>query len=90
MWQLLDAVEYLHENMVIHRDLKLGNLFLSDTLELKLGDFGLATRLRDKVSTLRARGPQLRAHLEPAFRTKGRRRCAAPQTTSHPKFSTVA
>ena len=30
---------------VIHRDLKLGNLFLNDDLEVKLGDFGLATRV---------------------------------------------
>lgn len=30
---------------MIHRDLKLGNLFLSDKLEIKLGDFGLATKL---------------------------------------------
>ena len=26
-------------------DLKLGNLFLSDKMEIKLGDFGLATKL---------------------------------------------
>lgn len=30
---------------VIHRDLKLGNLFLNDNLEIKLGDFGLATKV---------------------------------------------
>ena len=27
------------------RDLKLGNLFLTDKMELKIGDFGLATKL---------------------------------------------
>lgn len=32
-------------NRVIHRDLKLGNLFLNDKMEVKLGDFGLATKL---------------------------------------------
>lgn len=36
---------YLVKAKVIHRDLKLGNLFLSDKMELKLGDFGLATKL---------------------------------------------
>lgn len=30
---------------MIHRDLKLGNLFLSDKMELKLADFGLAAKL---------------------------------------------
>lgn len=35
----------MHRNKVIHRDLKLGNLFLNENLEIKLGDFGLAARL---------------------------------------------
>ena len=30
---------------MIHRDLKLGNLFLNEKMEIKLGDFGLATKL---------------------------------------------
>jgi len=30
---------------VIHRDLKLGNLFLSEEMRIKIGDFGLASRL---------------------------------------------
>ena len=30
---------------MIHWDLKLGNLFLSEKMELKLGDFGLATKV---------------------------------------------
>eukprot|EP01017_Pseudomicrothorax_dubius_P045733 TRINITY_DN794_c0_g1_i1.p1 TRINITY_DN794_c0_g1~~TRINITY_DN794_c0_g1_i1.p1 ORF type:complete len:643 (-),score=160.85 TRINITY_DN794_c0_g1_i1:66-1994(-) len=43
--QLINGLKYLHSNRVIHRDLKLGNLFLSDKMELKMGDFGLATKL---------------------------------------------
>ena len=45
MVQLIKALKYLHSHRVIHRDLKLGNLFLTDKMELKVGDFGLATKL---------------------------------------------
>lgn len=43
--QLVEGIEYMHKNLVIHRDLKLGNLFLTSEMEIKIGDFGLATRL---------------------------------------------
>jgi len=43
--QLLQSVQYMHEMNVIHRDLKLGNLFLDKQLRIKVGDLGLATKL---------------------------------------------
>lgn len=43
--QIISALKYLHAHRIIHRDLKLGNLFLSGKMELKIGDFGLATKL---------------------------------------------
>ena len=43
--QIINALKYLHAHRVIHRDLKLGNLFVNDRMEIKLGDFGLATKL---------------------------------------------
>ncbi|XP_026543908.1 serine/threonine-protein kinase PLK1 [Notechis scutatus] len=43
--QIILGCQYLHSNRVIHRDLKLGNLFLNDDMEVKIGDFGLATRV---------------------------------------------
>lgn len=43
--QLILAIKYMHHNKVIHRDLKLGNLFLNDKMEIKVGDFGLASKL---------------------------------------------
>jgi len=45
MYQLLTGVKYLHDNKIIHRDLKLGNVFLNDAMEIKIGDFGLATKV---------------------------------------------
>jgi polo-like kinase 1 len=43
--QILASLKYLHAHRVLHRDLKLGNLFLSAGMQVKLGDFGLATKL---------------------------------------------
>uniref|UniRef100_A0A1I8MUR0 polo kinase n=2 Tax=Musca domestica TaxID=7370 RepID=A0A1I8MUR0_MUSDO len=45
IYQIIQGVKYLHDNRIIHRDLKLGNLFLNDMLHVKIGDFGLATRI---------------------------------------------
>jgi polo-like kinase 1 len=45
MKQLLLGLKHLHENKIIHRNLKLDNLFLNEDIELKIGDFGLATKI---------------------------------------------
>ncbi|KAB0797265.1 hypothetical protein PPYR_08259 [Photinus pyralis] len=51
MKQILNGVHYLHNNKIIHRDLKLGNLFLNDDLHVKIGDFGLAARIEFEGET---------------------------------------
>lgn len=43
--QIIDALKFLHSHRVIHRDIKLGNLFINNKMEIKVGDFGLATKL---------------------------------------------
>jgi polo-like kinase 1 len=43
--QIVSALKYMHAHKVIHRDLKLGNLFINDKMQIKIGDFGLATKL---------------------------------------------
>lgn len=40
--QIIAACQYMHQTNVIHRDLKLGNIFLSRDFSVKVGDLGLA------------------------------------------------
>ncbi|KAH0618669.1 hypothetical protein JD844_018073 [Phrynosoma platyrhinos] len=42
--QIISALKYLHLKGILHRDLKLGNFFINENMELKVGDFGLAAR----------------------------------------------
>ena len=44
-YQLIKSLLYLHHHGVIHRDLKLGNLFINKAMNIKVGDFGLAAQL---------------------------------------------
>ncbi|KAF9921327.1 hypothetical protein FBU30_008681 [Linnemannia zychae] len=66
MLQLLSATELLHENWILHRDLKTSNLLLNNKGEMKVADFGLARRygepqgvLTQPVVTLWYRSPEL-------------------------------
>ena len=71
--QVMDAVQYAHANLVIHRDLKPGNVLVTATGEAKLLDFGIAklveddagaaadsdlTRLGGRAMTLRYAAPE--------------------------------
>ena len=43
MRQLIETLVYLRQNKILHRDIKTCNIMLDKNLNLKLGDFGLAT-----------------------------------------------
>jgi len=45
MLGIVNGVKYIHSQKIIHRDLKLDNIFIDANYTVKIGDFGLATRL---------------------------------------------
>ncbi|KAG6471908.1 cyclin-dependent kinase G-2-like isoform X1 [Zingiber officinale] len=66
MLQLFSGVKYLHDNWVLHRDLKTSNILLNNRGELKICDFGLSRQYGSPlkpytplVVTLWYRAPEL-------------------------------
>ncbi|XP_053741306.1 cyclin-dependent kinase 10 isoform X1 [Synchiropus splendidus] len=64
--QLLRGLQYLHHNFIVHRDLKVSNLLMTDKGCVKIADFGLARTygipqqpMTPRVVTLWYRAPEL-------------------------------
>ena len=68
LYQLLQGLNYLHQNNVLHRDIKPQNILVNNKGEVKIGDFGLSRifantsnikRYTNRVVTRWYRSPEL-------------------------------
>lgn len=74
MRQVLNGTSYLHQNNVIHRDLKLSNILLSQNQQVKICDFGIAIRqdaseLSQNLGTMPFTSPEAISHTGATFAT---------------------
>ena len=65
MFQILDALSYLHKEGIVHRDIKLDNILCDlTTKKIKIVDFGLSRQFRHRdlwtnTGTLFYRAPEM-------------------------------
>ncbi|KAG0249939.1 hypothetical protein DFQ27_009695 [Actinomortierella ambigua] len=77
--EIAKGLAYIHSNKIIHRDLKSGNVLLTQYLEVKLCDFGLA---QIKINTASS-------HTSDRGSAEGTLRWMAPEVLAlRPKYST--
>jgi serine/threonine protein kinase len=72
MAEVADALEYAHQQGVVHRDMKPSNLLLSPSGRLSINDFGLARMLEQPGMTMSGEFVGTPAYMSPEQITAGR------------------
>jgi serine/threonine protein kinase len=84
--QILSGLAFLHDNSIIHRDLKCDNIFINGNAgEVKIGDLGLSTRTGNvsKAASVIG-GRSLGSHARVRARARRSPRAATPREPRAP------
>ena len=49
IYQCLLGLQYMHSNLIVHRDIKLENILIDKNYKVKLADFSMSTQLKEKL-----------------------------------------